>query len=239
MRIGFSTGAIARGNYWHAIDVLRSHNVNVVELSALRFSELEPLVTDLDRLPLRGFEFVSFHAPSAFDRDLEKRVVGHLLTVAERGIPVVVHPDVMFTDQRWSSMGKSLFIENMDKRKPMGRTAEEMDELFERFPEAGFCFDIGHARQVDPTMVEAHRLIERFSSRLKQIHISEVNTASHHDPISVYAIQAFQSVAGLIPNGTPVILETLIDNGQSYIATEIEKAEQALTAPARQLALAS
>jgi hypothetical protein len=238
MRIGFSTGALARGKYWQAIDVLRAHHISIVELSALRVSELEPLVADLDRLPLGDFEFVSFHAPSNFDRELEETVVRHLRRVAQRGIPIVVHPDVIFTDQHWSSISKSLFIENMDKRKSIGRTVEEMGELFKRFPDAGFCFDIGHARQVDPTMVEAHRLLVEFGSRLKQVHMSEVNTASHHDPISVYAIQAFQCVASLIPNGTPVILETLIDQGQSLVETEIEKAEQALTAPAHHLALA-
>src|SRR5690242_17545417 len=100
MRIGFSTGAVARGNYWRAIEVLRSQKVNVIELSALRASELEPLVADLHRLPVRDLHFVSFHAPSKFDRDAEETVVRHLWTVARKGIPSVVHPDLMFTDQR-------------------------------------------------------------------------------------------------------------------------------------------
>src|SRR5947209_3959679 len=100
MRMGFS-GAVARGNYWHVIEVLRSQKVNVIELSAVRASELQPLVSDLDRLPIRDFDFVSFHAPSKFDRDAEETVVRHLWTVARKGIPIVVHPDVMFTDQRW------------------------------------------------------------------------------------------------------------------------------------------
>lgn len=236
MRIGFSTGALARGKYWQAIDILRSHRIRIVELSALRVSELEPLTADLDRLPLDDFAFVSFHAPSNFDVNAEETVVRQLRSVAQRGIPIVVHPDTIFTDRHWWPICNSLLIENMDKRKSIGRTAEEMGTLFRRFPDAGFCFDIGHARQVDPTMVEAHRLLDKLGSRLKQIHMSEVNTASHHDPMSAYAIQAFQCVASLIPNGTPVILETLIDQGQSLVTTEIEKAEHALTAPAHHLA---
>ncbi len=238
MRIGFSTGAVARGDYRLAIEILRARQVKVIELSALRVSELEPLVSDLDRLPLDDFEFLSFHAPARFDRDLEESVVDHLRTVALRGIPIIVHPDVILTRRLWSSLNQCLCLENMDNRKITGRTAEQMRDLFEHFPEAGFCFDIGHARQVDPTMIEARRLLEQFGPRLRQVHMSEVNTASHHDPISIYAVQAFQTVAALIPVDTPVILETLIDRGQSSIEVEIGKAEQALTALAEPLALA-
>ena len=116
----------------------------------------------------------------------------------------------------------------MDKRKPVGRTAEELSEFFTRLPEARLCFDIGHARQVDPTMAEARRILEKYRDRLAEVHLSEVNTSSRHDPISAYAIEAFQSVAGLIPENVPVILETLIDQGQSDVATELAHARQAL-----------
>lgn len=36
---------------------------DAVEISALRFDELEPTVRDLDRLDVSRFEYVSFHAP--------------------------------------------------------------------------------------------------------------------------------------------------------------------------------
>jgi len=65
MRIGFSTGAVARGDYRKALDVLYQYGVDVVELSALRISELSPLVNDLRHLELSRFSFVSFHAPAA------------------------------------------------------------------------------------------------------------------------------------------------------------------------------
>jgi hypothetical protein len=103
-----------------------------------------------------------------------------------------------------------------------------LERVFEPFPKAGLCFDINHARQVDPTMVEARLILERFSNRLAEVHISEVNTASRHEPLSHYAIVAFQVLATLIPADIPVTLETLIDKGQSDIPTEIERARAAL-----------
>jgi hypothetical protein len=211
--------------------VLHRYRVGVVELSALRISELAPLVNDLRHLELSRFSFVSFHAPSSFDASLEPLVVNLLREVTRQGISVVVHPDALFNPRLWREFGDAILVENMDKRKPIGRTSVEMAEIFAELPDAGFCFDIGHARQVDPSMVESYRLLDRHGCRLRQVHMSEVNTASHHEPMSSYAVQAFQRVAGLIPNETPIILETLIDLGQSDVLTEIKKAELALTAP--------
>lgn len=238
MRIGFSTGAIARGDYRRALEVLRGLAVEVVELSALRIQELAPLVNDLDRLDLTQFSAVSFHAPSMFGAAEEAYVATLLRSVAQRGIPVVIHPDSLWNFDVWREFGGSLLVENMDKRKPIGRSAAELAEIFARLPEAGFCFDIGHARQVDPSMLEAYKLLTEHGSRLRQVHMSELNTASHHEPMSLYAIHAFRRVAGLIPADVPVVLETLIDQGQSDVMTEIEKAEAALTIQ-RPLAAAS
>jgi hypothetical protein len=199
-----------------------------VELSALRVDELEPLVQALDSLDLAGFEFVSFHAPSRFSSDDEAYVVDRLQSVMEREIPVVVHPDVIFRPARWEDMGPRLLIENMDKRKAVGRTAQELRSLFEHFPRSRFCFDLGHARQVDPTMTEARLILENLGERLAEVHISEVNTNSRHDPISSNAISAFRSVASLIPENVPVVLESLIDQGQSDVLTEVDRARRAL-----------
>ena len=210
------------------MELLRHQRIRVVELSALRLSELDELVSALDHLDLSEFEWVSFHAPSRFTRADESHVLRLLHTVAARGIPVIAHPDMIFTDQRWEPMGAMLVIENMDKRKPTGRTAADMIALFERFPTARLCFDIGHARQVDPTMTEARLILDAVGDRLAQAHISEVNTSSRHDPLSIHSIPAFQRVAAWIPEHVPIILETLIDEGQSDIPTEIERARLAL-----------
>jgi predicted dehydrogenase len=226
--IGFSTGAIAKSDYWAALASLRRYGVSAVELSALRFSELFPLVKALPEMDLSQFEVISFHAPSRFDSHEERSVVNELQAVARLAIPIVVHPDIMYSLALWAPFGKQLLIENMDKRKPVGRTVEELSELFVRLPEARLCFDIGHARQVDPTMAQARKILEKFSDRLAEVHLSEVNSSSRHDPLSSYAIEAFQSVAELIPERIPVILETLIDQGQSDIPTELARANQAL-----------
>lgn len=228
-RIGFSTGALARGDFRSALATLSRLKVPVVELSALRAAELDPLIDAIPTLDLSAFSFVSIHAPSRFSQESELAVVDRLQTLAARGFFVVVHPDVIFTPPLWLTLGNHLLIENMDRRKPVGRTVGELVGFFRMLPLARFCFDVGHARQVDPSMTEAALLLEAFGDRLAEVHISEVNTASRHDPISINAVRAFSSVLPRIPEHIPIIIETLLDQGQSDTAKELERAEASLT----------
>lgn len=226
--IGFSTGALAKGDFRRALASLREHQIEVVELSALRVDELAPLVSALPGLELQDFRFVSIHAPSRFEQEREEWVVGCLTPLAEQDYPVIAHPDTLLTPALWNRLGDKLLIENMDKRKPVGRNVRELIPVFERLPAARFCFDIGHARQVDPSMTGARSMLHAFRNRLAEVHMSEVDTASQHQPISLSAVAAFRSVAKWIPERVPVILEMLIDQGQGEIEVELQRACEAL-----------
>jgi hypothetical protein len=224
--IGFSTGALAREDFRKALEMLTDKPVNAVELSALRQHELAPLVQQLDDIDLERFEYVAFHAPSSMDRAYEPEALRLLEVVAARGWPIVVHPDAMHTLNDWNRLGSLLCIENMDKRKPAGRTAEEIKEIFDELPEACFCFDIGHARQVDPTMSEATAILRLFHAKLRQLHVSEVNTQSKHDPLTLESLLAFHKVSHLVPTEVPIILESRVP--EENINDELERALEAL-----------
>jgi hypothetical protein len=66
------------------------------------------------------------------------------------GINVVVHPDVIRDVALWRQLGDvcALRIWTLEE---IGRTAKELRPLFEELPQAKLCFDVAHARQVDPT----------------------------------------------------------------------------------------
>lgn len=224
--IGFSTGALALGDVETALQMMSDSVVNAIELSALRQHELKPLIERLNTLNLSRFEYVAFHAPSAIERSFEQEAIDLLKEVASRGWPIIVHPDAMHVLETWSIFGDLLCIENMDKRKPIGQTANSLAEFFSCLPKASFCFDIGHARQVDPTMSEAAAILHRFAPRIRQLHVSEVNAQSKHDSISLESKMAFQRVAHLIPERVPIILESRV--AKDRIASEINAALVAL-----------
>jgi hypothetical protein len=232
--IGFSTGALAFSDFAKGLRMLEGKHVQAVELSALRQVELLPLLHALPSLDLQSFQYISIHAPSQFEPSWEAELCGMLMAAAWRAWPIVLHPDAIHDFGRWRRLGAAICIENMDKRKPIGRTAGELGKIFEELPEATFCFDIGHARQFDPTMTEACMILRDFGHKLRQVHISEVNTRSKHDILSFASIRAFQEVAHLIPQDIPLILETPV--GDSSVEVEVAKALEALPVEAGVLA---
>ncbi len=75
-------------------------------------------------------------------------------------------------------------------------------------------------------MTEAYLILREFSSKLIQVHISEINARSKHAPLSYSSILAFQEVARLIPAHAPLILETPVSEAE--MDSEIAKVSQAL-----------
>jgi hypothetical protein len=225
---GFSTGSLAYGDFEKGLAMMRGKTtVNAVELSSLRQPELAPLVGSLEQLDLRGFVYVSLHAPSRMSAEEEREAIVRLRSVAQRRWPIIVHPDAISDWSLWRALGEQLLVENMDKRKQTGRTAQELSKIFEHLPAASLCFDLGHARQVDPTMTEAILILKQFKDRVKQLHVSEVDSESKHERLSFESILAFQKVANFLPEGVPAILETPVREAE--LETEVEIAKQALS----------
>lgn len=230
MKIGFSTGSIALDDVRRGLQIATHRRANAVELSALREDELDPLLASLDRLEndLKPFEYVSFHAPSKRKRFTEVEFVQKLRNVADRGWAIIIHPDVIEDFSLWRSLGRAVCIENMDKRNGVGRTAAQLRTIFEKLPDATFCFDIGHARQVDPTMQEAETFLECFHDRLRQVHMSYVNSQSRHERLNFESIRSFQRVAHWLTGAIPIILETPVESDD--VEDEIMSAEEVFAA---------
>jgi hypothetical protein len=76
-------------------------------------------------------------------------------------------------------------------------------------------------------MAEAAAILQRYSTGLRQLHATEVNSQSKHDPLSFESILAFRRISHLVPENVPVILESRVD--QDGIDDEIENARKALS----------
>lgn len=226
--IGFSSGALARSDYRRGIALQRENDeITAIELSALREAELAPLVSSAKDLPLSRFQYVSFHAPSKLTHYSEAELIS-LLQSLPGAWPIVVHPDLVHDPELWTVLGGRLCLENMDLRKRTGRTVPEMLELFSQLPDAGFCLDLGHARQIDPTMSIAIEMLKAFGGRLRQVHVSDVGTfGEHRHRIGFLAQLAFRRVARYVPADAPLILESLV--GETEIDSELRLVQQMFT----------
>ncbi len=216
-KIGFSTGALEKGNFRKALQWMSDNKVRSVELSALRLEELEPLVNSLDSIQLNRFDYVSFHAPSFFPKEAERHVVLLLKKIANRGWNIIVHPDVIRKPALWRQFNSHLLIENMDRRKSIGRTVDELKRTFDVLPNARLCLDLAHARQLDTTLNLLSHLVMSFSNRIGQIHISELDSWCQHQPMSSGAVSDYQRLAKKINSTLPVIIESMLDEDRTNL----------------------
>ena len=127
---------------------------------------------------------------------------------------------------REAAFGDRLCVENMDVRKPVGRSVRELLPIFRRLPHASFCFDVAHAAQCDPSMAEAARLLDAFGHRLAEVHVSELDAQSRHVRLSAAGVRACQAVARLIPPHVPAIIEAPV--ASHHIDDELEASLRAL-----------
>ena len=207
--LGFSTGALAFGDFRRALDlVLHRDRQTAIELSALRVSELPELVSGLGTLDLTQFKHVSVHAPSRFE-DWQESYIVVLLLGLPREWPIVVHPDAIHNPAPWRELGSRLVLENMDQRKQTGSTADEMAACFEMCPQARFCLDLAHARQIDPSMKEAVLMLKRFSDRLVHLHVSSLDGRGKHVPLADADLAPYSRVMESVPERVAVVIESI------------------------------
>lgn len=209
--IGFSTGSISPGNARQALSMLSRHATTAIELSALRTTELEEVLEAAATTDFSAYRYISFHAPSKFNGITEAKVLHKLAPIIAKGWPIILHPDAIADWNAWASLGQLVCIENMDNRKPIGRTVEELEPLFKRLPDARFCFDIGHARQIDPSMSLARDLVAAFGDRLIEVHLSIVDDDFAHQPLTAESMLHFGPLLKVFSAQTAIILETPAD----------------------------
>ena len=183
--LGASTGYMAeqRGDWLQQIKMAWEVSPFAIELSALSEPELPSLASFLATGPDLPFRYISIHGPSKNLQGDEEKLVAELAELAPYASAIVMHPDTIENPAFFRALGHKLLLENMDSRKDLGRTRQELEPLFAELPEAGFCFDVPHSWSVDPTMAVAGELLEGFGARLRHVHLSSLSEDLHHVPL--------------------------------------------------------
>jgi hypothetical protein len=178
---GSSTGYMEemRGNWSELVEAAERTSTFAAELAALSEPEFGKLRDFLVHDPPLPFRYLSVHAPVKEREAPENDLVDWLLALPLSVNSIVTHPEAIDNPVPYLALGSRLVIENMDARKSGGRTPDELAPLFSALPRAGFCFDIAHAWSVDESMDLAHELLTRFGTRLRQVHLSSLQSGKH------------------------------------------------------------
>lgn len=184
--IGASTGYMEDIRDDWAAQVAEAWRVSpfATELSALSETQLDSLHEYLASAAALPFRYLSIHGPSKDRRLSEEALVVKLCQLAGWADGIVMHPDTIEEPQLYRDLGRKLLIENMDSRKELGRTQDELAPTFAELPEAGFCFDVAHAWSIDPDMSVASALLDAFGDRLRHLHLSSLSADLHHVPLT-------------------------------------------------------
>ena len=178
--VGSSTGHLAIGGSWdEKVAAAAEISPFAVELAALAEPELAGLEEWLGARAALGFRYVSVHAPVKERDGDETELIGRLAAFPAYVASVVLHPDVMEEPSAYAALGRRAVVENMDGRKAMGQTADDLAPILEALPAAGFCLDVAHVSSIDPSMGVAHELLDRFGARLREVHVSSLVEGSH------------------------------------------------------------
>jgi hypothetical protein len=206
--LGASTGYMtgSRGDWPAMVAEALELSPFAAELAALSEGELPGLEAYLAGRPELPFEYLSVHAPVKHLRMPEAELVRRLTRIAPLVDGIVVHPDAMDDPRAYRALGSCLVLENMDARKRTGRTVAELVPYFSVLPEAGFCLDVAHVLSVDQTMQAGELLLDAFAGRLRHLHVSSVDGACRHVPLTVEHETRYAELLRRCPD-VPWILE--------------------------------
>jgi hypothetical protein len=192
------------------IKLFQDIGCNAIEITCISMDELTG-IKDLDERFTSGFSHVSLHAPC---RDIRYGNDGHtekvfaMIREAHQRFTfdnIVLHPDVV---DRWDiiqAQGLPFAVENSDHRKPFGRTAADLREIF-RFYDLGFVLDMNHCFVNDHTLRLAEDLIAEFGERIREIHLSGCHNG-HHCPLHIFGpVKIFDHMP---EKDVPVIIESV------------------------------
>jgi hypothetical protein len=230
MKFGLPTGKLDLEKPLLAMKDAISRNLragaDAIEVTALRQDEALPIL-DAFAAARRFFFvlFVTFHAPSRMTPEGEVELVKVLEGERFCRLPVVLHPDAIHDHALWARLGGRVRIENMDLRKKLGQRVHHLEETFKMLPEARWCFDIGHAFQVDTTGSEAVELLAAFGDRLVEVHVSNVDQKGQHHSMTLESMVNYSRVlAGVEKSGVVIAEVPLADERAMKLDLELVRA---------------
>ena len=185
MNIGFTSGELDMDNIDNAAKIALESGLDTIELSCLKIPELHNALRRFKNIEFDKFKHISFHCPSHVTEYEEEYIFMVVKEFIKRhDWNIVVHPYIVHRYDLWRTLGNKILIENMYNKYKIWHTADQLQVLFNELPEASFCLDIGHVKQVDYTLNEMKTLCTVFKDRLKEIHVSEVEVNGHHAPLN-------------------------------------------------------
>jgi hypothetical protein len=210
-------------------------SIQAVELSFTRVSKIRDSITPEAVSLFSKFKYKSIHFPVKneanetimYPNNISEEEIGKIDNLLEKVSvdTLVIHPD-QITDSDWlvNKYGRLLAFENLDIKKSFGKTVDQMEEVFKRYPDTKFVFDLNHVYTNDQSMESAKNFFDKFETRMAHYHFS--GYGGFHSPLC----QSKEDIIlkGLISLKYPVIHEgnllqkRLLKEERDYISSRLQ-----------------
>ncbi|MDO8669158.1 MAG: hypothetical protein Q7K65_02605 [Candidatus Buchananbacteria bacterium] len=217
--LGFSTGCLHKSGLSEVerLNFLRSIGCRVVELGCVKLKDFfSGELMSLKANDLRGFDYVSFHAPVSdygFNECTREIFRGIRNLNRARTLDLVVfHPDTVYDFAAFymKSVDFNFAFENMDKRKASHKSVKDMAKLAFQFqyPLDNFkmVLDVNYAYTNDPTMTLAAEFYEKLGDKIAQVHLS--GYAGRHEPL--FQTRQSEIIKSIRNLNVPIIVESIL-----------------------------
>ena len=202
---GIATGAFVteRDTWPAAIARARDEGWRWLELTAMG-DRLAGLLALLDRSPPRST--ASTGCPSMpLRRQPPPRWTSSLRSSRSHSTSSSI-PTSPRQEPSCARLGSRAVFENMDVTKRFGRDVDDLQDVLDRFPAAGFCLDVAHVWTNDRTLRLGHDLIDAFGGRLRQLHVSGIEPDGTHRPTTATDVALYEPLLERCPH-VPWLLE--------------------------------
>jgi hypothetical protein len=208
---GMSTSSYEaeRDDWLRAVERARIEHWRYLELGAI----FEPMLPTLagfladHRLLLDDFERVSLHAPVRAEVPMDTIAAIEALSL---DADVIFHPDTWGDQPSVDRLGPTVVFENMDVAKQFGKSVADLERVFAAHPQAGFCLDVAHVWTNDRSLELGHDLLDAFTDRLRQLHVSGIEPDGTHRNTTRADLELYRPLLDRCGD-VPWILEALIE----------------------------
>ena len=223
--LGFSTGALYKTQIpqisREAVRLIKDLSCQALELGGQRKDRI-PALNDLKPADVADFSFLSLHTADdvIYGDNAETKEMLDAIQRAHDRLKfdnIIIHPDKIESWEIFQHYSLPLAIENMDHRKSMGRTIDDIEKILNFNQNFKLVLDLNHCYCNDKTMGLAQDFYQKFKDKIVQIHLS--GFIELHDPL--YRSQQKEILDAVPDKNLPIIIESTL-NDVSELKLEYE-----------------
>ena len=136
---------------------------------------------------------------------------------------VIIHPLDLPSPEILAKYPFKVSTENLVKKRNV--TITKLEKIFQEYPNIGLCLDVAHAYLWSKD--ETQKLIDAFSERITQFHLSGTYRKKDHQSLRIVTKKFLSSIEPIKKLNVPIVIEEeIFAKDLNYLKEEVEYIKQ-------------